>query len=332
MGGDAAPAVVVEGVLQAARRDPGSQYLLAGRPDQLEAELARQGGAPPCVSVVPAAQVIGMNEHPVMALKSKRDSSIMRCVKLVLEGRADGLMSAGNTGAVVAASIFKLGLLEGIKRAGILVPFPSEKGFSAIIDVGANPNCRPLNYLQYAIMASAYLKLVQNLTEEPKIGLLNIGEESEKGTEVVQHAHQALRRFFGDRFAGNIEGHELFSSRAQVIVCDGFVGNVVLKMAEGVVGFMMRKVGANGLPADAKASLSQFAGRFDYAEYGGAPLLGVRGVVIIAHGRSDARAIDRALQTTVGLCEQGLIDRIAQDVKALTLWKRVSMWFGGKEE
>lgn len=332
MGGDTAPDVVVDGILAAARRNPRSSYILVGPRDRLESELKKRGGAPSCVTVENATQVVEMHEHPVQALKTKRDSSIMRCVKLVLEGKADGLLSAGNTGAVVAASIFKLGLIEGVKRAGIMVPFPTEKGVTAIIDVGANINSRPINYVQYAIMASAYLKIAQAMKEEPKIGLLNIGEESEKGTEMVQHAYQILKKFFGDRFAGNIEGHDIFSGRAQVVVCDGFVGNVVLKMVEGFMGFMVKRLNANGLPSDAKSKLFEFASRFDFSEYGGAPLLGVNGVVIIAHGRSDAKAVDRAIETTDNLCEQRLNDKIAKDVKALSIWKRVTMWFGGKDE
>lgn len=331
MGGDAAPDVVIDGTLAAARQDPRSSYIIVGPKDRLEAELKKRGAIPSCISVENAGQVIEMNEHPVQALKNKRDNSIMRCVKLVLEGKADGLMSAGNTGAVVAAAIFKLGLLEGVKRAGIMVPFPTEKGVSAVIDVGANINSRPVNYVQYAIMASAYMKIALN-TPEPKVGLLNIGEESEKGTEVVQHSYQALKKFFGERFAGNIEGHDLFSGRAQVIVCDGFVGNVVLKMVEGFMSFMVKRLSLNGMPNEAKSKIAEFASRFDFSEYGGAPLLGVNGVVTIAHGRSDAKAVDRAIQTTRNLCEQRLTDKIAQDIKSLTMWKRLSLWFGGKEE
>jgi glycerol-3-phosphate acyltransferase PlsX len=331
MGGDAAPEVVVDGTLAAARRDPKSSYLVTGPKDRLEAEFKKRGGLPSCVTLEHASQVVEMNEHPVEALRNKRDNSIMRCVKLVLEGKADGLMSAGNTGAVVAASIFKLGLLEGVKRSGIMVPFPTEGGVTAIIDVGANINSRPINFVQYAIMGSAYIKISQNLSEDPKVGLLNIGEESEKGTENVQHAYQALKKFFGDRFIGNIEGHDLFSGKARVIVCDGFVGNVVLKMTEGFMGFMMKRLVVNGLPAEAKTKITDFAKHFDFSEYGGAPLLGVNGVVIIAHGRSDAKAIDKAIEATDNLCRQRLTEKIAQDIKSLSLWKRVSMWFGKEE-
>lgn len=326
MGGDNAPSCVIEGTLATARALPGHRYLLVGPRERIEEELRKHGGAPPCVTVEHASDVIRMDEHPD-ALRIKRDSSIMRCVKLVLEGKADGLLSAGNTGAVVGASYFKLGLIESVKRPGILVPLPSEKGAVGLIDVGANIYTQPFHLLQYAIMGSVYVQASQLVGEEPSVGLLNIGEESEKGTKDLQHAYQLFKKFFGPRFVGNIEGHELFSGKARVVACDGFVGNVVLKMAEGLAEMVLVKCLQNGLPVEARSHVEKFRARFDYAEQGGAPLLGVNGVVTIAHGRSSGRAISRAIETTIRLAEQSLVPRIAQALRSLSLWKRVQLWW-----
>jgi glycerol-3-phosphate acyltransferase PlsX len=330
MGGDHAPAAVVEGVLDAARAQPQHSFVLVGAQDALERELNKHTGVPSNVEIRHASQVVGMNEHPVQALKTKRDSSIAGCIRLVASGEAQALMSAGNTGAVVAGSIFRLGLVEGVKRAGIMIPLPTEKGFAGLIDAGANLKCQPINFLHYAMMASTYVKLATGQAEDPPVGLINVGEEAEKGTLVHQQTNMLFRRFLEARFVGNIEGHELFTGKAQVLVCDGFTGNVILKMGEGIMGHFTRSLLSNGLHESLREQVHKIARRFDYSEYGGAPLLGVNGVAIIAHGRSNPKAVAKAVQSGLEVAEKNLLEKVRHELAQLTLWKRFQKWFEEK--
>lgn len=330
MGGDHAPAAVVEGTLDAARAQPGHAFVLVGIQETLERELNKHTGVPSNIEIRHASQVIGMNEHAVEALKSKRDSSIAACVRLVASGEAQALMSAGNTGAVVAAAILKLGMLEGVKRAGIMIPLPTEKGVAGLIDAGANLKGQPINYLHYAVMASTYIKLATGQAEDPSVGLINVGEEAEKGTLIHQQTNMLFRRFLEDRFVGNIEGHELLTGKAQVLVCDGFTGNVVLKMGEGIMSHFVKALLSNGLHESVREEVHRISRRFDYAEYGGAPLLGVNGVVIIAHGRSNPRAVTKAIQSGMEVAERKLLEKLRTELGQLTLWKRFQKWFEEK--
>lgn len=271
-----------------------------------------------------------MDEPPIESLKKKRDNSIMKAVKCVLEKRADACVSAGNTGALVAAAIFKLGLIEGVKRAGILVPVPTEKGFSGMIDAGANPAPRPLHLLQYALMASTYMKLLGGV-DNPRVGLLNIGEEAVKGTALAVESYQMFKRVLGQEFVGNIEGHQIFSGKCDVIVCDGFTGNIVLKMGEGMMAYMVKQFTSNGLAGEqAKEYIHKVAAQFDYTEHGGAPVLGVNGIVIKGHGRSQARAIHRAICAAINLAERRLTEHLSAEISRASLWSRLRSWFGDK--
>lgn len=302
MGGDDAPGVVVEGAVEALAALGGPELVLVGDRDQLEESASALGGLPDHIELHHASQVVAMDEKPTDALRRKRDSSIARCVDLVASGEADAMVSAGNTGAVVAHAMLKLRLLEGVKRPGIAVGMPSLDGVTLVIDCGANVKCTPEHLYQFGVMATAYAKDVHG-KKHPKVGLLNIGEEETKGTALVQKAADLL----GDstlNYTGFIEGRDVFTDAADVVVCEGFVGNVLLKVSEGVAEaiFAMlkgglkrtlrRRIGARLV----EFALRELAARVDHAEQGGAPLLGVNGTVMIAHGGSDRRAIANAIR------------------------------------
>ena len=345
MGGDRAPSEVVLGSVQAARARPDDfQLLLVGKPDCLEAELRAVGWNGANVEVVPAHEVIGMGDSPIVALRKKKGSSIEIAMNLVRDGRADAVISAGNTGACVAAGTIRLGLLPEVRRAGIAVIFtPGPKPVVAI-DVGANINAKPEQLLQYGIMASLYAREIIGV-ESPRVGLLNIGEEVEKGTSLAK-ATNALFTQSALNYAGNIEGVDIFRGGCDVAVCEGFLGNVVLKVSEGLAECLLRlfKEGAEGvvreLAASQEAGVSEQAvgkvqqaltgalagllGKVDYSEFGGAPLLGVNGVVIIAHGRSDAKAIANAIHVSQRMAEADLNRHITEEIRAFSGQKEAS--------
>jgi glycerol-3-phosphate acyltransferase PlsX len=315
MGGDYAPAEAVRGTLAAARADSALQLVLVGPADRLRAEIGPD--APPNVAVENAPQVIDAHEHAVEALRLKPDSSIARCVKLIREGAAQAMVSAGNTGAVVAAATLGLNLLPGVKRAGIAVPMPNPKGFSALIDVGANVNSRPDHLLQYAVMGSLYVRLRDRARPEPTVGLLNVGAEAGKGNELTREAYALLERA-PVRFIGNIEGHDVYEGKADVIVCDGFVGNITLKSGEGLAAQILGRIGAAGADhGPTREEIRRIARGTGFAEEGGAPLMGVRGIVIICHGRSRADAFGNAARTAARFVEARLNDLIVQEIGRL---------------
>jgi len=316
-GGDHGPSVVVPGAVAAARQLGGSEIICVGPEDAIERELDRAGGRDLPVRVVHAPDTISMDEAPAQAVRRKTESSIVVGAQLVREGQADAFVSAGSTGAVTAAATLVIGRLPGVARPGIATVMPTRKGVCLVIDMGANVDCKPKHLLQFAGMGKIYAEHVLNLSEAT-VGLLNIGEEPGKGDELTQAAY-ALLDAHDPRFVGNIEGKHLFDGRASVVVCDGFVGNVVLKILESFGGFLLDSfrdhirgnvratLGAGLL----KPAMKDFARSFDYAEYGGAPLLGCRGVVIIAHGRSSAQAITNAVR----VADRGVRDRIAQRIQ-----------------
>ena len=324
MGGDSAPSVVVEGALVAAAQFPGNQLILVGDEAQIEAELSHHGSRPPSLSITHAGQVVAMDEAPVEALRRKRDSSIARSVALVKSGEADAVVSAGNTGAVVAAATMALRTLEGVKKPGIAVPVPTKTGLPCIIiDVGANIYCKPLHLFQYGLMATEYAKAALGI-ENPSVGLLNIGEEDAKGNPLVRETH-ALFQESELNFYGNIEGREVFQGVCNVIVCEGFVGNVLLKSAEGI---------ADAIFASLKASIRKSIWRriaallfrpvlrelrdlTDQATYGGAPLLGTNGICILGHGCSDAKAICNAIRVAIASGSGQVNSRIVERVTAV---------------
>jgi glycerol-3-phosphate acyltransferase PlsX len=305
MGGDRAPGVIVRGGLDAieeAGRD--LEIILVGRKETLEAEISRLGISSHPFELVDARDVIDFHDQPAVTLRKKKDSSIAVGLRLQREGKADGFVSAGNTGAVVANGLFTLGRIPGVSRPGIATFFPNQSGVGILLDVGATIDCTPEHLFQFAVMGSCYAELVLEIPN-PRVGLLNVGEESSKGTEVVQETYKTLEKS-GLNFTGNAEGRDILAGSVDVVVCDGFVGNVVLKFTESVIG-MVYSVMRGSLTSTVRGRLGglllkpafrELKARFDYAEYGGAPLLGLNGVCTIAHGSSSARAIKNAVLAT----------------------------------
>lgn len=302
MGGDHAPRVVIDGVKLALSKFKCS-ILLVGPRELIVQELALAGlKESSTIQIVNALEVVGMDESPAAAIRKKKNSSISVGINLIKEGRAEAFFSAGNTGAVVCASTLKLGLLETIERPGIAIVMPNRKGVSLIIDVGANIDPKPLHLLQYGIMGSAYVEQILG-KNNPSVGLLNVGEEESKGTDFVKETYQLLEQS-AVNFIGNVEGKDIFSGNCDVIVCDGFVGNVTLKVSESIaetMTFFLKEEFKRSILGQlgfllARGCLRNFKKKIDYSEYGGAPLLGVDGVVIIGHGRSSAKAVMNAIR------------------------------------
>jgi glycerol-3-phosphate acyltransferase PlsX len=320
MGGDHAPAAVVEGALQAAR-EFGYRILLVGREVEVRAEVRRAGGAASEVEVVHAADVVEMHEPPVLALRRKKQSSIRVGAHLVREGRADGFVSAGNTGAVMAGSKVALGTIHGIDRPAVCAILPNLKGRSVWLDVGANVDCRPHHILQFSLMGTLYAREILKVPS-PRVGLLSIGEEDTKGNELTKEVFREMQGA-GLNFIGNVEGRDIFNGNCDVIVCDGFTGNVSLKaiesVAEMLLVFLKNELNGSLLAKAgmllAYPALRRYKRTIDYAEYGGFPLLGVRGSVIIGHGRSSPKAIKNAVRACARCVESRVNDRI-QEVMA----------------
>ncbi len=320
MGGDYAPEVVVKGSL-AAIREYEVEVILVGDELKIQALLKKAKYTGNRISIQHATEAIGMCEPAATSVRRKRNSSIVVGLNLVKEGKADAFFSAGNTGAVVCAATLELRLLPGIERAGIGIVTPTLKGISFIIDVGANIDPKPTQLLQYGIMADAYCKNILNKVN-PSVGLLNIGEEEKKGTEFIREAYGLLEKSKLN-FIGNVEGKDLFSGKCDIIVCDGFVGNVALKVsesaAEAMQTFLKRHLLSNiwgkiGL-IFMMPSLKRFKKEIDYAEYGGALLLGVNGVVIIGHGRSNIKAIKNAIRVAKEEVERQVNSKILEAIK-----------------
>jgi glycerol-3-phosphate acyltransferase PlsX len=318
MGGDHAPGEIVAGALEASLA--GIEIILVGDRDKIAGAMSGR----PCgrVEIVHAAETISMEEHPASAVRRKKDSSIVKSVQLVKEGTAGAFVSAGSTGAVMAASLLGLGRIKGIDRPAIASVFPTERGGTVLLDVGANVDSKPKNLLQFGIMGHLYAQKILGL-EEPSVGLLNVGEEETKGNELTQGTFSLLREA-GLNFRGNVEGRDLFNGSVNVIVCDGFVGNIVLKAGEGLAMSLMRmmkeeisrhwvsRVGA-ALTLSAMKSVRK---RVDYAEYGGAPLLGVNGVVIVCHGSSTALAIKNAVRVAADAAGGELVKAIRENIES----------------
>lgn len=321
MGGDHAPEAVIEGVVSAVK-EYDIEVVLVGDEARIKAELKRVRYSGDRISVHPAQEVIGMSEPAAASVRKKRDSSIVAGMNLVKEGEGDAFFSAGNTGAVVCAAMLGLRLLPGIERPGIAIVTPTLKGISIIIDVGANINPKPKQLLQYGIMAEAYFKYILN-RPNATVGLLNIGEEEVKGTDFIKETFELLEKSKLN-FIGNVEGKDLFSGKCDVIICDGFVGNVALKVSESAAEamqiFLKRHLlssifGKIGL-VFLRPSLKRFKKDIDYSEYGGAPLLGIDGVVIIGHGRSNAKAIKNAVRVAKEEVERKFNEKILEAIKS----------------
>lgn len=323
MGGDLGPAVVVHGALRALPHlPPATEFLLVGDEAQLQAALGH-GAATPRVAIVHAPDVVGMHEPPAASVRRKPNSSVAVAARLVHEGRADAMLSPGNTGGVVAAALFALGRIPGVQRPAIAVLFPTERTDCVLLDVGANSDCKPVHLLQFAVMGAVCARLRLGC-ERPRVGLLNIGEEESKGSELAVAAH-ALLAHSGLQFVGNLEGRDLLAGHADVVVCDGFVGNVVLKFAESMLGFT-RGLLRHEIQSSPRLRLggwllrpafAHLKKRLDYQEFGGAPLLGVNGIVVIAHGKSTERAVENAVRGCARLVEDRLLARIASELREI---------------
>lgn len=315
MGGDHAPGVVVEGAVAAAR-ELEVEIVLVGPKPIVEQELAKHDSSGLGLTLFHADEVVGMEEHAAAALRQKRRSSIALGVGLVREGQADAFVSAGNSGAVMAAALFGLGRIEGIERPAIGTIFPTSTGKCVIIDAGANTDCKPEYLVQFAAMGSAYMERVFGVAR-PTVGLLSNGEEEGKGNGLVLGCHPLLKAS-SLNFVGNIEGKDIPQGAADVVVCDGFAGNIVIKLSEGLASVLfdiLRTELSAGLVSKLaalamKPAFRRVKKRLDYAEYGGAPLLGVNGVTIIAHGRSNALAIKNAVRVAKQAADQKLVEAI----------------------
>ena len=310
MGGDTAPAEQVKGALLAIER--GVRVLLVGDREALEAELARQGAGGGAAEVVPSEGVVAEGENPVRALRANPRASIAVAAGLVRERRADALVSMGSTGASMAASVLALGMFEGLDRPALGGPFVALAPGVSIIDLGSQVDCRPSQLVSFAALGAAFARAYQGVAE-PRVGLLSVGGEQGKGNRLVQEAYPLLERS-GLRFVGNVEGHEVFLDKADVVVCDGFTGNVLLKYTEGLAEAAGRHL-ARLLGADAEA-VRAIRGLAANAESAGGPLFGVNGVVVIGHGRSSAAHYANAIVRAAEVAERGVVEAMRSEMAA----------------
>jgi glycerol-3-phosphate acyltransferase PlsX len=324
MGSDRAPKPEIEGAILAARHHH-VQVLLVGREDVLRQELSHHPQAARLpIEVVHASEVITMEDKAAQALRAKRDSSMRVGIRLVHDGRADGFVTAGNTGAAMATAKIILGTLPGVDRPALAAVFPTAAGTAAIlVDVGANVDCKPNNLEQFAIMGEIYFRSIFG-TRRPRVGLLSNGEEESKGNELTRDAYKLLKQL-PVNFVGNVEGRDLYNGQVDVIVCDGFVGNVALKISEGVVE-LVREALKDSLRATitrqvgfllSRKAFVEFKKRVDYTEYGGAPLLGLKGVCIVSHGSSNANAIKNAVRVASEFAQHQINAKIEQELSRL---------------
>lgn len=324
MGGDFAPEEIVKGAVSAVNNYPQVEIFLVGDKDKIERELENNKALNhPKITIYHASEVIEMHEQPANALRKKKDASIVVATRLVREKICDAAIAAGSTGAAVSAALLGLGRIKGIDRPAIATPFPTQKGYTVMLDSGANANSKPKNLVQSAIMGYHYARLMFNI-DKPSIGLLSIGEESSKGNDLVKETYPLLEQLKTIPFYGNVEGRDIPKGTVDVVVCDGFVGNVVLKLAEGVIVNLanivkecimnsgwMGKLGALLL----QPTIKKLKKQLDYTEYGGAPLLGVNGIFLISHGSSKAKQIDSAVRIAAELVEKDLVQEISKSLE-----------------
>lgn len=322
MGGDFGPSVVVPGAIDAARLHD-LHVLLAGDTPKVEAELAKLDLANVHFDIVQADDVVHMNEKPSDILRRKKNASIQVACRLVKDGKADAVVSAGHSGATVACGMFIMGRLPGVERPALAALLPTEKNPVVVLDAGANVDCRPYHLFQFGLMGDAFARDLLGYAA-PRVSLLSIGEEEGKGNSQVKEAYELLKLAQNLNFVGNAEGRDIFTGDIDVVVCDGFVGNVVVKMSEGLASAlvrMLKRLFTSGfLPALggmlAKGAFKKFATTIDYAEYGGAPLLGLQGLAIVCHGRSSARAMQNAIKMAGTFVRKGTNDRLAETILA----------------
>jgi glycerol-3-phosphate acyltransferase PlsX len=321
MGGDHGPAVVVEGAATAVR-EFGASVILVGDRDAIEREIARLDAGKLDIEIRHASQVVGMAETPSVALRRKRDSSLRIAAELVRDGHASAFISAGNTGAAMAIAMFVIGVLRGIDRPAIAAVLPSLKRYTVLLDVGANVAPKPWHLFQYALMGHVYARGILGV-ERPRVGLLSVGEEEGKGNDLTKEAYDQLKES-SLNFVGNVEGRDIYNGSCDVVVTDGFTGNVALKISESLaemLGAMIKeeltrdvrsKLGA----ALAMPAFSRFRTRVDYTEMGGAPLLGIDGAAIICHGASPVKAIKNAVRVAAEWAKAGLNEHIKAALEA----------------
>ncbi len=321
MGGDLAPRETVLGAAEAA--GPDLEVILTGRREQIETHLAEAGGSGH-VHIVEAGDVIGFDEEPTRAVRSKDDSSLVRAFDEVAQGRADGIVSAGNTGATMAAAMIKLRRIKGLKRPGLCAVLPTPGGPTVFIDVGANSEVRSAHLLEFANMASIFASEVFD-RDSPSVGLVSIGEESIKGNEVVQEAHKLMAESPSLNFYGNVEGRDIVRNVVDVVVTDGFTGNVCLKLMESTSALVIeqvRKVAESSFSSKVggmllKRGMREFKRSIDPEVYSGAYLLGVRGLVVVCHGNSSSKAIANAIRIAARAVEHATVEKIADRIGSL---------------
>lgn len=320
MGGDFGPAPTVEGAVQAAN-ELDIEVVLVGDESQIREHLHRLGCTDPRLTIRHASQTVDMHESPAVVARKKRDSSIWVATELVKSGEASAVVSAGNTGASMVAAFFILGVIKGVERPAIAATLPTLTGTAVMLDVGANVDCTPQHLHQFALMGHEYGKHMFG-KPNPRLGLLSIGEEDTKGNEVTKEAFKLLKAS-PINFIGNVEGRDVYSGAADIIVCDGFIGNVALKISEGLADaikkILIKEIAGSFLGRLSypflASPLLRLRRRMDYAEFGGAPLLGVNGVTIICHGRSSAKAIKNAVRRAKGLVDSSLNELIQRDIE-----------------
>ncbi|HMC82582.1 MAG TPA: phosphate acyltransferase PlsX [Candidatus Polarisedimenticolia bacterium] len=320
MGGDFAPANPVAGAILAAR-ELGIRIVLVGRQETIERELSRSAAEGLPLSVVHASEAVAMDESPAAALRRKKDSSLRIAANLVQEGKADALVSAGNSGAVMATAMFVLGTVEGVDRPALAAVVPNLRGVSVWLDVGANVDSKPQHIFQWAVMAHIYAKNILSI-DSPRVGLLSIGEEAGKGNDLVKETFKLLKESRLN-FIGNVEGHDIFNGNADVIVCDGFTGNVSLKVIESAMEtlfhFLKQEFSRSWRTRLgyllSRPAFKAFKRRVDYAEFGGVPLLGVKGATIISHGRSSPRAIRNAIRVADEVVRNRVNEQIHDQIR-----------------
>lgn len=324
MGGDYAPEEIVLGAAEAVETYSNVDVVLVGDEEKIKHVFSQYNiKQSPRMTISHASEVIEMGEHPAQAIRKKKNASIVVATQLVKEGICDAVVAPGSTGAAVTAALFGLGRIKGIERPCIATPIPSQKGITVLLDSGANANSKPKHLVEGAIMGSHYAKYILGI-DKPTIGLLNIGEEASKGNELAQATYPLLEKLKTISFYGNVEGRDIPKGTVDVVVCDGFVGNVILKFGEGMALFLLRlvreRIKESGFLAKLGAmavypALRSLKKRLDFTEYGGAPLLGVNGSFIICHGSSKAKAIKNAIRVAGELVEQDVVGHIRKSIE-----------------
>ncbi len=327
MGGDNAPAIEVEGAIEALRENKDINVILVGIKDKLEKLIHEKLGeknktVTSRLSIVNASEVINMSDSPATAHKQKPDASLVVAGKLLKEEKADALVSAGNTGAVMVTALFSVGRIKGIVRPALLAPIPSKKNYTAMLDAGANVDCKPIHLVQFAIMGELYARYILNI-EKPLVGLLSVGEEDVKGNELSLATLDLIKKT-SLNFKGNVEGRDITNGSVDVVVCDGFVGNAILKLAEGIADLIVnmlknsiKNLSLRGMLGALllKPVFSELKKKVSYDEYGGAPLLGVKKPVIITHGSATAKAIKNSIKVAAQFIRRHINEEIEQKIK-----------------